>query len=128
MRHKDFDEQLACGTDAMHSVPGAAPKIAVLVHAAKPSSWMSSASHFWDGLAPPVERNTTACLSDRGVGDNESDGRLIGVIFRTVRLTLSSGSATEFSIVSQSLAMRSGNRCCLHLYPRELYAFCADFI
>ena len=44
---------------------------------------MSSASHFWDELAPSVERNTTACLSDRGVGDNESDSRLIGVIFRT---------------------------------------------
>jgi hypothetical protein len=38
---------------------------------------------FLGRASAPGERNTTACLSDRGVGDNESDGRLIGVVFRT---------------------------------------------
>jgi len=59
--------------------------------------------------------------------DGQAFEELTADIKRNGLLNLSSGSATEFSIVSQSLAMRSENRCCLHLYARELDAFCADF-
>ena len=50
---------------------------------------------------------------------SNSDDDLVAALSDIIDLILSSGSSTEFSVVSQSLAMRSENRCCLHLYAGE---------